>query len=263
MGLTGPLGVLPLTYTLRVAERERLHDHAFRDFLDLFHHRLISLFYRAWEKYRFMVAYERDRQDRFTAHLLDLIGLGATTLRDRLPLQDEALVFYAGLLALRSRPAAALRQLPADYFGVPVEVEQFIGGWYILADETQCRLDEDGVDASGQLGLGAVVGDAIWDQQSKVRLRLGPLTRRQYDDFLPTGAAYRSLGAITRFYAGEQFEFEVRLVLARDEVPWCTLAADDSAPPLGWSTWLGASRRGRDPDDTVLALTGPATEGYL
>jgi len=263
MGLTGPLGVLPFTYTLRVAERERLHDHAFRDFLDLVHHRLLSLFYRAWEKYRFMVAYERDRRDRFTAHLLDLVGLGSESLRNRLPMDDEALVFYAGLLALRSRPPAALRQLLEDYFGVPVEVEQFIGGWYTLADETQCRLDEDGLDASGQLGLGAVVGDAVWDQQSRVRLRLGPLTRRQYDDFLPTGGAYRPLGAITRFYAGEQFEFEIRLVLARGEVPLCGLAPDDSAPPLGWSTWLGSSPPGRDPDDTVLALTGPATEAYL
>jgi type VI secretion system protein ImpH len=263
MGLTGPLGVLPLTYTLRVAERERYHDHAFRDFLDLFHHRLISLFYRAWEKYRFVIAYERDRQDRLTAHLLDLVGLGGPALRDRLPLPDEALVFYAGLLALRSRPAAALRQLLEDYFDVPVEVEQFVGGWYSLAEETQCHLDEDGMDPSGQLGLGAVVGDALWDQQSKVRLRLGPLTRQQYDSFLPTGGAYRPLRAITRFYAGEQFEFEIQLVLAREDVPWCTLAVDESAPPLGWSTWLGASRPGRDPDDTVLALSGPAAEAYL
>lgn len=263
LGLTGPLGVLPFNYTLRVAERERLHDHAFRDFLDLFHHRLLSLFYRAWEKYRFTVAYERDRRDRFTLHLLDLIGLGSESLRDRLPMDDEALVFYAGLLALRSRPPAALQQLLEDYFGVPVEVEQFVGAWYTLADDTLCRLDEDALDSSGQLGLGAVVGDAVWDQQSKVRLRLGPLTRKQYDDFLPTGAAYHPLGALTRFYAGEQFEFDIRLVLAGSEVPECRLAPDDSSPPLGWSTWLGDSPAGRDPDDTILALTGPATEAYL
>jgi type VI secretion system protein ImpH len=263
LGLTGPLGVLPLAYTLRVAERERYHDHAFRDFLDLFHHRLLALFYRAWEKYRFTVAYERDRRDRFTEHLLDLVGLGVPAVRESQPLPDEALVFYAGLLALRSRPAAGLRQLLEDYFGVPVDLEQFVGGWYELADESQCHLDEERLEASAQLGLGAVVGDAIWDQQSKVRLRLGPLTRRQYDDFLPTGGAYRPLSAIIRFYAGDQLEFEVRLVLARDEVPPCTLAADDSGPPLGWSTWLGTSRPAGDPDDTLLTLTVPATQGYL
>jgi type VI secretion system protein ImpH len=263
MGLTGPLGVMPLSYTLRVAERQRAHDHALREFLDLFNHRLLSLFYRAWEKYRFLVGYERDGRDRFTEHLLDLIGLGGESLRNRLPMRDEALVFYAGLLSLRTRPAAALRQLLEDYFGVPVEVEQFIGGWYSLDDESQCRLDEDSLDASGQLGLGAVVGDAVWDQQSRVRLRLGPLTREQYDDFLPTGGAFAPLGALARFYAGEQFDYEVRLVLAREEVPPCTLAPDDSAPPLGWSTWLGNPMPGRDPDDTVLALTGPPTEAYL
>jgi type VI secretion system protein ImpH len=263
MGLTGPLGVLPLVYTLRVAEAERAGDHALKAFLDIFNHRLISFFYRAWEKYRFMVAYERDRRDQFTEHLLDLIGLGGKSLRNRLPFQDQALVFYAGLLALRSRPAVALRQLLEDYFGVPVDVEQFLGGWYLLNEDTLCRLDDEATTAAGQLGFGAVVGDAVWDQQSRVRLRLGPLTRRQYDDFLPTGSAYGPLRAITRFYAGEQFEFDVRLVLARDEVPRCVLAPDDSAPPLGWSTWLGTVPQRRDPDDAILALSGFATERYL
>jgi type VI secretion system protein ImpH len=263
MGLTGPLGVLPLAYTLRIAERERAGDHALRDFLDIFHHRLVSLFYRAWEKYRFTVAYERDRRDRFTRHLFDFIGLGSEQLRGRLPFPDEALAFYAGLLGLRARPAAALRQLLEDYFEVPVELEQFIGGWYALDQETQCRLEDEGTSASDQLGLGAVVGDAIWNLQSRVRLRLGPLTRRQYDDFLPTGRAHEPLQALTRLYAGEQFEFDLRLVLARDEVPRCTLAPDDSAPALGWSTWLGSVAPARDPDDAILTLSSSATERYV
>lgn len=254
MGLTGPLGVLPMFYSLQVAERTRARDTALRDFFDIFHHRMVSLFYRAWEKYRFTVTHEQGQRDRLAAHVLDLIGLGTSALQGRLPVRDESLLFYAGLLAPQSRPAEALRQMLADHFGVAVEIEQFVGGWYPLAASTQCGLGA-GRDGSEQLGLGAVAGDELWDQQSRVRVRLGPLTRCQYDQFLPTGAAHEPLRALTRFFGDEQLDFEFQLVLARDEVPACVLGADDdAATPLGWCTWLRSSPFSRDPDETILVL---------
>lgn len=253
MGLTGPEGVLPYAYTLLIAERLRARDATLRDFLDLFHHRIISLFYRAWEKYRFGVSHERDQKDRMTQHLKDLVGLGAESLQGRLPIRDEGLLFYAGLLAPQQRSAAALQQLLGDYFGVAVEVEQFVGGWYPLAASGRCNLGEEG-DASEQLGWGAVAGEEVWDPQARVRVRLGPLTRSQYDQFLPTGSAYEPLGTLTRFFAGDQLDFEVQLILARDEVPGCVLGADAPSPPLGWCTWMRARPPGRDPDDTILTL---------
>jgi type VI secretion system protein ImpH len=254
MGLNGPQGVLPLVYSVQVADRARVKDTALRDFLDLFNHRIISLFYRAWEKSRLDVAREHERQNRITGHLLDLIGLGSAGLQNRLALDDEALIFYSGLLALRPRSATALQQMIEDYFGVNAEVEQFVGGWYALDEGTQCRLgDETG--ECGQLGIGSVAGDEIWDQQSRVRLRLGPMSRSQYDRFLPTGDAHAPLRELTRFFSGDQLDFEVQLVLAQDDVPGCMLGADDAeAPPLGWSTWLRSAPFTRDADDTILSL---------
>ena len=157
MGLTGPQGVLPLYYTELLRERLRARDHSPASFFDLFNHRIISLFYQAWEKYRFPIAYERGDRDRFSHHLLDLIGLGTPGLANRQPLPDDSLIFYTGLLSQRARSASALRNLVADYFDVPCEVEQFIGGWYPLIEETQCCLDAEDVSISEQLGFGAVV----------------------------------------------------------------------------------------------------------
>ena len=254
MGLTGPLGVLPHHYTLLAAERLRARDPTLRAFLDLFHHRIISLFYRAWEKYRFGVTYERGEPDRFTGHLYDFIGLGLEGFRGRMVVPDEALVFYAGLLAPQQRSAVGLEQLLEDYFDVPVTVQQFVGGWYPLSRPSQCQLGEEG-DRSSQVGLGAVVGDEVWDQQARVRVRLGPLSRAQYDQFLPTGSAYESLKTLTRFYSGDQYEFEVQLVLAQDEVPACVLGAEPGDEvPLGWCTWLRTQPMMRDPDETVFTL---------
>jgi type VI secretion system protein ImpH len=253
MGMTGPEGVLPYCYSLFVSERVRERDTALRDFLDLFHHRIISLFYRAWEKYRFAVSYERDQHDRLTQHLKDLVGLGEPGLQGRLGIRDDAVLFYTGLLGPQQRSAAALEQLIADYFGVHAEVEQFVGGWYTLAASTECTLGEEG-DASEQLGWGAVAGEEVWDPQARVRLRLGPLTRQQYEDFLPRGSAHESLRTLTRFFSGEQFDFEVQLVLARDEVPPVVLGGDAPASPLGWCSWIRSRPFSRNADDTTLML---------
>ncbi len=254
MGLIGPLGVLPYHYTLLVAERLRARDRALQSFLDIFQHRIISLFYRAWEKQRFTVGYERDRAERLTTHFFDLVGLGLPGFRNRMPVPDEAFIFYAGALAPQPRAAVALEAVLEDFFDVPVAVEQFIGGWYALAPSTQCSLGSE-TGASDQVGLGAVVGDEIWDQQARVRIRLGPLTREQYERFLPTGAAYPLLRTLTHFFSHDQFDFEAQLVLARDEVPGCRVGADgEPAPPLGWGTWLRTQAFARDADETLLTL---------
>src|SRR5262249_32602335 len=95
MGLMRPSGLLPLYYTELIVERVRSKDYALRDFLDIFNHRMISLFYQAWEKYRFTIAHERGERDRFSHHLMDLIGLGTRGLENRLSVKDDALLFYA------------------------------------------------------------------------------------------------------------------------------------------------------------------------
>ena len=254
MGLTGPLGVLPLNYSHLVLERLRARDTAMRDFFDVFNHRLISLFYQAWEKYRFAIAYERGERDRFSHHLLALLGLATEGLENRQDVPDDSLLFYGGLLSMHARSATGLRQILTDYFNVPVEIEQFVGAWYAVEEESLCRLGS-GANYSDQLGLGAVVGDEIFDQQSRVRVRLGPLSLERYIEFLPGGDAHRRLRALAAFYTGQEFDVEMQLVLRRKEVPRCEVGAEDEAGPrLGWTSWIKSGEFGRDPSDTVLDL---------
>jgi type VI secretion system protein ImpH len=254
MGLTGPHGVLPLYYSALVRERLRARDAAMREFLDIFNHRMVSLFYQAWEKFRFTVAYERGEDDRLSPHLLDLLGLGTAGLQDRQQVPDEALIFRCGLLAAQTRSEAALRLLLMDYFEVPVEIDQFVGAWHLLEEDTQCRFS-DTASYSEQLGMGAVVGDEVWDQQSTVRIRLGPLTLEQYRDFLPDGSAHAPLRALVRFFAGNELDFEVQLVLRKEETPACELGSEAPAGPrLGWLTWAKTAPLARNPDDSILRI---------
>jgi len=254
MGLTGPMGVLPYCYTELILERARAKDRTLPAFLDIFNHRMISFFYRAWEKHRFPVTYYLGDEDLFTHHLLDLIGLGTPGLQDRQAVPDDALLHFTGLLSMQSRSAAALEAILSDYFLVPVEVEQFSGAWYRLDRSTQTCMEEDN-DDSQQLGGGAVVGDEIWDQRSRVRVKLGPLTLAQYSDFLPDGSAFEPLRALTRFFCNDEFDFEVQLTLEREETPRCEVGFEgDAAPRLGWVTWLKSAPLDRDPGDTILNL---------
>jgi type VI secretion system protein ImpH len=249
-GLTGPQGVLPHGYTEYAAARARAKDTGLRDFLDLFHHRLLSLFYRAWERHHTAVAKERGDEDRIHAHLLDLIGAGNPIGQRKSVLPSDTLAFYAGLLSMRSRPALGLSQLVSDYFGVTATVEQFVGEWRALPDGGQVCLGDD--DADGRLGQ-AVIGSAVYDPHSRVMLRLGPLSRAQFDTFLPQGRHYKALKSLAQFYADDEVGVDAQLVLARDEVPSASLGTTAS-PRLGFGTWLRNRTPVRDPDDVLLRL---------
>jgi type VI secretion system protein ImpH len=254
-GLIGPSGYLPLFYTELLIDRIRAGDTAACDFLDIFNHRMLSLFCRAWQKYRFPIAYERGESDRLTAHLLEFIGLGTAGLRDRQAVEDKALLYYAGLFAEHNRSAVALEQMVSDYFGVDAVIEQFIGAWYTVAAGSRCCLGERAT-RSEQLGYGALVGDAVYDRHARVRIRLGPLDFTQYNSFLPGGGARRELEAIARFFTNGELEAEVQPVLRREEVPPCALDGgdDETLPRLGWSTWMKSAPFSRDPDETILPL---------
>lgn len=252
MGLTGPSGVLPLYYTELIVERLRQKDRAMLNFFDVFNHRMVSLFYQAWEKYRFAIAYERGERDRFSHHLMDLIGIGTKRLENRLAVRDDSLLFYAGLLSMHTRSAAALERILADYFEIPVEVEQFVGAWQGLRESDLCRFDR-GLGVSEQLGGGAIVGDEIWNQQAGVRVKLGPLRLTQYLDFLPSGTAYDSVRSLAKFVSRGEIDFEIQLILRKEEVPACELGLEDAvAPRLGWTSWAKTKPLGQDASDTIL-----------
>jgi type VI secretion system protein ImpH len=264
LGLTGPAGVLPTHYTTLLLCRTREKDRALHDFLDLFNHRLVSLFYRAWEKYRLPIAYEKSRLecedlgvDPVTASLYCLVGLGTDGLRGLSPITDEALLYYAGHFAHYPRSAVALEGLLQDYFGVPLRVEQAQGQWLTLEADDQSALpggDGDG-GRNHQLGLNVIVGERAWDRQSKFRLRIGPVNYGQFCNFLPGGDGVRALAELTRSYVGPEFDFDVQVLLNGEEVPWCRLQSETTDPSrLGWNTWVRCHDMERVTEDAVMSV---------
>ena len=254
MGLVGPLGVLPLEYTLLVAREQAAGNQALPDFFNIFEHRLISLFYRAWKKYRPAIRYEEQDgfTDPLTRHLFDCVGLGLPEFRDHLPFDERVLLYYSSLLLAPHRSATALEQLVEDYFGVEASVQQFVGQWHSLQKRDLCEISDD-ADGFNVLGGGAVVGDEVHDLHSTVRIRIGPLEPEEFDRFLPGRDAHEELAALTRFFGQGQYDFEVQLILKKDKVPPIELGGEQECE-LGWLTWVRSAPMTRDADETILAL---------
>ncbi len=254
MGLTGPAGVLPDHYTTLLLERLRERDHALLDFLDIFNHRAISHMYRAWEKYRLPFVFERCRmeqtEDPGAQCLFSLIGFGTDHLRGRLDVEDDALLFYAGHFANQTRSAASLEAVLSDFFEIPLQVQQFCGQFLYLDRDNRSRLAsrKAPLGQNVQLGSAVVVGERVWDVQSKFRLHIGPLTYPQFRRFTPSGDDLARLVQLARTFVGPEYDFDVQLALRGDQTPGIRLGTEDQRQPrLGWNTWL----RSRPTDDVV------------
>ena len=255
MGLTGVEGALPRHYTELLLQREQVNDYALKDFLDLFNHRLISLFYRAWEKHHCVVGYERaletGSEDQFAQLPYALMGLGSKAVQGRLDGDNRTLLRYAGLLAHRPRSAHALEQCLSDLFQVPVQVNQFIGAWLSLEEEDWTRIGVTG--NNNVLGVTTVAGTSVWDQQARFQVRLGPLDFPTCFRSLPSGRAYPTLNRLIQFVGGPELDFDVQLIVKAGEVPVCRLHETEAyVPRLGWTTWLTTLPRRRDAEDIIF-----------
>jgi type VI secretion system protein ImpH len=258
LGLTGPMGALPSHYSETLISRKRLRDSAMIDFYDLFNHRTVSLFYRAWAKYRLPIAFEAAAKplgDSISQFLLAIIGLGSASLRNRQSIGDSALVRHAGHLSKRVRSAIGLRQMLEEEFGLPVVIQELQGGWIAIDPNDQTKLPEvlSPKGSFAQLGLSTIVGQSIWDCQNRFRVRIGPLTLQQFRTFFESHGLREKFIDLTRFYVGPGQDFDLRLVLKRDQVPSTQLGETANQSRLGQTTWLLAGSAQRDRDDPLLS----------
>ncbi|RUL77715.1 type VI secretion system baseplate subunit TssG [Dyella choica] len=251
-GLFGPNAPLPLHLTEYALDRKHnSRDGTFIAFADIFHHRMLSLFYRAWADSQPTIQLDRPGEDRYSLYMGALVGLSTPNLQSRDALPDRYKHFFAGRLLAQARNGEGLKHLLEHFFGIPVRVVEFVAEWMRLPDSAHLRMGQSREVAG--LGLTAVLGEYVWGAQQRFRLRLGPLTRAQFNNFLPGGEALRQLMAAVKTYVGEEKAWDVQLVLKRDEVPTTRMGQSGR---MGLTTWLGQRQEQTDADQVVLRPVG-------
>jgi type VI secretion system protein ImpH len=260
MGVASPglPGSLPSSVALALASPTQRNRGALRDFLTLFDHRFVSLFYRAWRRSRVAVCAERAGESGFERAALALIGLGAPALADRLPFSAALLIARAGLLLRRPASPQAVEALLASSFGVPAHVCGFAPRRVHIAPRDRVRLG-----GPGRLGQNALLGPRAILRASLFRVYLGPLDRARYESFLPEGAAFPALCALLRLAAGADLDFEIRPVLQAADVRAVWLGRAGRRARLSRSAWLARRRVRRDADDAVLRPAGRSDGGEI
>ncbi|MEM7393700.1 MAG: type VI secretion system baseplate subunit TssG [Verrucomicrobiota bacterium] len=238
-GLLGPNGPLPHHITEFVRNRMVRHrDHTLRDFLDLFNHRMIALFYRGWSSVRRHVSCDREKDDRFRFFISSLIGLSPEHEELMQGIPVNAQLHYSGILGNRTRPARGLQVILSGFFGVPVQIREFVGTWINLPEMFQCRLGEAGESAC--LGT-AVAGTRTWCIDQKFEIVIGPIGIEQYKKILPASASFERMVSWVRSYVADTLAWDVIFRLEDTPIPMTRLGAEDpeqESAYLGWTTWL-------------------------
>ena len=247
-GLFGPNGPLPMCLTEYARERI-LHngDATFATFCNVFHHRMLSFFFRAWADSRKTVDFDRRSDQQWSQIIGSLIGLGMDSLLGRESVPDRAKFFFAGRLVQQSRNAEGLEQIVQDFFGIKTQLLSFFGRWLDLPLNSLCKLGDS--PETGTLGATVIAGSRFWTCQLHFRLRLGPMKLADLERMLPTGGSFRRLFDWVRFYTGEHFSWDLQLVLAKEEVPAIQIG---KAGRLGWTTWLKTKPFDKDPEDLII-----------
>lgn len=246
-GLFGPHGPLPLHMTEYAKERElNADDPTFRRFADIFHHRLLLLFYRAVANASPAASLDRP-SSRFDGYVGSVFGIGSTDLRGRDAVPDSAKLHLAGLLSLKTRPAVALAALLNSFMQLPFRVIEFLGAWMKLATVDWSMLGTRLRPST--LGSDVVLGSSVWTCQNRFRLVCGPIPFASFKRMLPGQDSLAKLRDLVRNYLGDEFEWDLNLVLHANEVPQLQLGV---AGELGWTTWLGQRRSSADAADVIV-----------
>ncbi len=244
-GLFGPNGPLPLHLTEYARSRLRQNgDPTFARFADIFHHRLLSLFYRAWANAQPTVSLDRPESDHFADYIGALVGLAQPSMRRRDTLPDQFKLFFAGRLAAGPRNPEGLQAMIEELFELPVRIEEFVGRWTEIPESCRCQLG--GLDGAADLGVAATIGQFVWDCQQTFRIVIGPLALEDYRRLLPGGSGLPQLIDLVRNYLSDELIWEVRLILRKEEAPPMCLGRSGQ---LGLAAWLEPEALTRDADD--------------
>ncbi len=211
MGFCGVNGPLPLETTHYIHQRaNNYNDHSLRKFLDIFNHRLISLFYRAFAANEFAVNFDRKEADETCAVIEALSGCGATG--DLPPYTSLSLLPF---LMNKNRSAKGLKYALYSFFGLHFEVKEHEESIGLIPKEARCRL---GI-CNTTLGTDAQLGRHYYTCTKAVTLTLGTVDYAQALNFMPGGQSFKEMSSLLRLYLQQPLTVFFDVIIKADTIP--------------------------------------------
>ncbi len=245
LSLLGQSGPLPASFTELVVARNAAKDFATADFLDILHHRLLSLFYLSRKRRRLGLGSSAPQSSTVARATDQLCGLNLAARPKHAPW-----LRHAGLLGGAPRSMAALCALLSDRYAMPFRGEQFVGGWQRLEDDELTALG-DGYQAP-ELGRTAFLGRRIWDQAAAIRLHADGQPMARVMQLLPDGELHEDFKAAVRGFIPSALRVDVSMAPAAGTLDAGRLSAAN-APRLGWNAWMGDGLDGGERDQPLPA----------
>lgn len=231
LGLLGPQGPLPLTTTTEAYGWSLARDDSFSRFLDLFNHRFLQLFFRAWANSRPIAQHDRPDLDRFMTYVGSGIGIGSEPYRNLDSVPDSGKLAFAGLLGPKAKSPSRLKGALAGLFGVEVEIEEFVGAYLPFEPSDRSRIGE----AHARLGVDLLVGSSVFSVEDKFRISMTTASLAQYERFLPSGDKCEPIADFVFFYVGHELDWELELALPAHAVEPIRLGQFGR---LGYTSWM-------------------------
>ncbi len=236
LGVYGIASPLPAYFTENLLHAD---DPAVeRGFLDIFHHRLYSLFHRCWERMHVELGYRADGSDDFSRRAMGLAGLRHEDLAGERHTSPGRLMGLSGSLAGQTRSLAQIEAAIATWFPeLPFAVESCVGTWIAVPPDQQNRLGVGNCSLGSDLSL----SNQVFDRASTFGIAIGPVPLETYLRFLPSGDLMAELREVIELLNTDSLDYRVDLLLLPEDLPRLTLEGLFSTDQtrLGWSTWIG------------------------
>lgn len=250
-GLAGVSGPLPQYYTDVMLVQKRLGNNAMADFLEMFDHRLLSLYYRGWAKQRIYMSYERqqqnpNQQDQHAFMLKSLHGNALTSEQDKV-LLNHVSVFYAGLLAQQPRSASGLERLLTSYLSLPLTIRQFEEEWLFIPRQEWTIISNK--NHYNQLGHSILLGKKVKSTRDAFTLVIGPINYKTFQQLKKETTFLNNLHILISYYCNNNIKYKINVGLQKNEVPRCRLNATFQ---LGLDMWLISKQPSQNKYDTYI-----------
>ncbi|WP_150696061.1 type VI secretion system baseplate subunit TssG [Pandoraea terrae] len=225
LGLYGVDARMPSYFPDEIAQN-REGAEPLSAFLDIFHHRTITQYYRVWRKYRYPAGFRADGTDEISRYLLSFAGLGIGHAEIGKTVGTRKLLSMLGLASQKTRTAEGLAGVLQH--AVPdasVSVEAFYPVWIPVADYPPTALGEN-----------CLLGRGFHDRANAVRIVFTPQTRESVLGLMPGRDNHREVMALLRFYLGYEAQAHLDMHVSPELMPAQVLNSDQLR--LGYTTQL-------------------------